>query len=32
MHFDLSDFVRALLVFVAAYFGTKHGTRTGNGG
>ncbi len=29
MHFDLMDFLGALLMFVAAYFGTKHGTQDG---
>ena len=27
---DLSDFWRSFLMFVAAYFGTKHGASNGN--
>jgi len=26
MHFDFSQFVHAFLIFLASYFGTKHGT------
>ena len=26
MHIDWSDFLKALLLFVATYFGSKHGT------
>ena len=27
---DFTDFLRALLLFVATYFGSKHGTQNGN--
>ena len=29
MHFNWHDFFQAFLMFLGAYFGTKHGTRVG---
>lgn len=29
--FDLGDFWRSFLLFVASYLGTKHGSTNGNG-
>ena len=28
---DFQEFFRAFLLFLAGYFGTKHGTKNGNG-
>lgn len=30
-HFDWSGFVQAFLIFLGTYFGSKHGTKNGNG-